>query len=658
MDKQEKLAMHTSNLADDNFAVLSAMFPSAVTETIAGHDENGEPIIERAIDADVLAQEINTHVVSGKEERYQFTWPDKKKSILLANAPIAAALRPCREESVEFDDTENLYIEGDNLDVLKLLRETYLNRVKMIYIDPPYNTGKNYIYKNNFMSNNEEYLASSGQYDEEGNQLVPNLESNGQFHTDWLNMIYPRLKIAKQMLADDGVLVVAIDENEQATVSMILKELFREGGYEQVCVSVAHNPRGIQGLNFSYTHEYAIFVYPRGKKIIADRIIEDNDVDWTQFRNWGSESERSDAKNCFYPVIVKAGNVVGFGDVCSDDFHPKQTEISGDTVYVYPIDRNGVERKWRYARQSVDAIANMLRARETKNGFEIEIGKTFGMYKTIWNDKRYDANIYGAGILGDLMPGCGFSFPKSLWTVYDAVVASTKYDENAIILDFFSGSGTTAHAVMQLNAEDGGKRKFIMVQLDEDLDKSLEKATGETKKTIQKSIDFLDSIGKPHILTEIGKERILRAGIKVKEESSLFNQNLDIGFRVLKLDSSNMEQVYYTPEEYSQIGFNLEGFADNIKPDRSDEDLLFQVMLDLGIPLSAKIEQDGQVFNVNDEYLIACFGTVDTAMITEIAQKQPYFAVFRDSSFANDSALVNVEQVFNTYSPSTIRRVL
>lgn len=651
----DRLKLQTPSMADENFIALSKMFPNAVTETI---DENGK--IVRAIDADALSQEINTRVVEGRDERYQFTWPDKKKAVLLANSPVNATLRPCREESLEFDTTENLYIEGDNLDVLKLLRETYLNRVKMIYIDPPYNTGKNYVYKNDFFSSGDEYLSNSGQYDEGSNRLVTNLETNGQFHTDWLNMMYARLKIAKQFLTNDGVLVVAIDENEQATLSLLLKEIFREGGYEQVCVSVVHNPRGVQGMNFSYTHEYAIFVYPKGKKIIADRVIEEGDVDWSQFRNWGTESERTDAKNCFYPVLVKEGNVIGFGEVSPDDYHPQQTEWKDGVAYVYPVDRSGVERKWRYARQSVDAIAKMLRAKSVRGGYEIELGKTFGTYKTIWTDKRYDANVYGAGIVGELMPESGFSFPKSLYTVYDAVVAVTLNDPNSIVLDFFSGSSTTAHAVMLLNSEDGGNRKYIMVQLPENLDKSLEKATGDNKKSLQKTLCFLDSLGKSHFLTEIGKERIRRAGVKIKEDNKGVEgiENLDVGFRVLKLDSSNMKDVYYTPEEYAKMNFSIDGFMDNIKPDRTDEDLLFQVMLDLGIPLSAKISQKEGVFYVNNNYMIASFGKVDNSLVTEIAKKQPYYAVFRDSSFINDSALVNVEQIFNTYSPNTIRRVL
>lgn len=642
----DKLKMHTPNKADENFQKLASLFPNAVTESITGYDEKGKAIIERAIDKDVLMQEISTKVVDGNEERYQFTWPDKKKSILLANAPIAKTLRPCKEESVDFDNTENLYIEGDNLDVLKLLQETYLSKVKMIYIDPPYNTGNNLLYKNNFFLKTDDYLADSGQYDENKNLLVQNPESNGRYHTDWLNMIYQRLKVAKNLLSDDGVLVCAIDDNEVHTLSVVLKEIFGESSYEHICVTVVHNPRGVQGNNFSSTNEYALFVYRNDRKLIVDRKIEEDDVTWSQLRNWGGESERADAKNCFYPIIVKNENIIGFGDVCPDDFHPAQTENKGDCYYVYPIDRNGIERKWRYARQSVEAIFNMLRARRTENGYEIEIGKTFGNQRTVWTDKRYDANEYGTKIINAIIPNSGFTFPKSLWTVYDAVYASTGRKKDSIILDFFSGSATTAHAVMQLNAEDGGDRKFIMVQLPEETDEK-----SEAYKAGYKNI------------CEIGKERIRRAGVKIKEENKDKEgiENLDIGFRALKLDSTNMKDVYYNPEEYN---FNIfEKLTDNIKEDRTPEDLLFQVMLDLGVLLSSKIEESTiggkKVFNVADGFLIACFDeNVAEETIKAIAQQKPYYFVMRDSSMANDSVAANFEQIFATYSPETVKKVL
>lgn len=639
----DKLKMQTANKADENFKKLAAMFPNAVTETV---NENGEVV--RAIDKDVLMQEISCTVVDGTEERYQFTWPDKKKSVLLANAPINKTLRPCREESVDFDTTENLYIEGDNLEVLKLLQETYLGKIKMIYIDPPYNTGNNLIYKNDFSQSTSEYLTNSGQFDEYGNALVQNPDTNGRFHTDWLNMIYPRLRIAKDLLTNDGVLVCAIDENEVDTLSMVLKQIFGESSYEHTLVSVVHNPRGQQGTNFSHTNEYAIFVYPKGMKIIADRAIADEDVSWSQLRNWGSESERKDAKNCFYPIYVKDGKIIGFGQVSPDNFHPKQTEYVDGVAQVYPIDRNGVERKWRYARQSVESIWNMLKARPTNSGYEILIGKTFGVQKTVWADKRYDANEYGTKIISDLVPHNGFTFPKSLWTVYDSILAGTANAKDSIILDFFSGSGTTAHAVMKLNAEDGGNRKFILVQVPEKTDPKSEshQAGFET-------------------ICKIGEERIRQAGKKIKEDSPLTTQDLDTGFRVLKCDTSNVKDVYYNPSEYEVNMFSR--LEDNIKEDRTPEDLLFQVMLDLGILLSSKIQvrsvevgmRSYSYFDVEDGYLIACFDeNIDEEVITTIAKQKPYYFVMRDSSMASDSVATNFDQIFATYSPDTVRKVL
>lgn len=557
--------------------------------------------------------------------------------MLAANAPINKTLRPCREESVDFDNTENLYIEGDNLEVLKLLRETYLHKIKVIYIDPPYNTGNNLIYKNDFSINIKDYVSFSGQMDDLGNHLMQNVETNGRFHTDWLNMIYPRLKVAKDLLREDGILICAIDESEVETLIMVLKELFGEGRYNHTLVTVIHNPRGQQGTNFSHTNEYAIFVYPNNIKAIANRKISDEDVNWSQFRNWGSESLRSDAKNCFYPVIVKNGEIVDFGDVTDEEYHPSQTEQNGDYCKVYPIDKNGIERKWRYARQSVDSVKSMLKARKTDYGYEIEIGKNFGVQKTVWIDKKYDANEYGTKIVSELVPDSPFTFPKSLWNVYDAIYSGCVEDKNAIVLDFFSGSATSGHAVMKLNAEDMGKRKFILVQIPEIID------------------------SKYGTICEIGKERIRRAGKKIKDESPLTTQDLDIGFRVLKLDSSNMEDVYYTPKEYMDKAIDL--FADNVKSDRSAEDLLFQVMLDLGTPLSSKIEKriisSKTVYDVAEGHLIACFDTdVTDEVVTEIAKEQPSYFVMRDSSLADDSVAINFEQIFATYSPNTERRVL
>ena len=623
----DKLKMKTPNLADRNFAALSAMFPNAVTETV---DENGEVV--RAIDADVLEQEINTRVVSGKEERYQFTWPDKKKSVLLANAPIAAALRPCREESVDFDNTEKLYIEGDNLDVLKLLRETYLNRVKMIYIDPPYNTGNDFVYEDDFSEDTDEFLTRDGQFDEQGNRLTPNLDSNGRFHTDWLNMIYPRLKVARDLMSDDGVILISIDDNEIENSKKICNEIFGEKNFVGEIIRKTKSMTGDNGNGFNLQHENLIIyaknkmnVYFLGKeKEFENYSNPDNDPngDWCA----GDPSAKSGGDTTYFPIV---------------------------NPYTKKVDYPPKGRYWAFSQNSLKNYIRRGKIKFKENYKENERGFIFKRYKneamnpynpvnSLFATENEFMNQSATIELKELFSEAIFSYPKPTAFLYELIKCSAT-DDSDIILDFFSGSATTAHAVMQLNADDGGKRKFIMVQIPEPcLDNS------EAAKAGYKNI------------CEIGKERIRRAGKKIKEDNKDKPgiENLDIGFRVLKLDSSNMKDVYYTPEEYVQMHFNLDGFMDNIKPDRSDEDLLFQVMLELGIPLSAKIKQDGKIFYVNDNYLIACFGKIDTALITEIAKKKPYYAVFRDSSFISDSAMVNFEQVFSTYSPKTIRRVL
>lgn len=374
---------------------------------------------------------------------------------------------------------------------------------------------------------------------------------------------------------------------------------------------------------------------------------------------------RIDAKNCFYPILVKSNQIIGFGNVCDDSFHPGKANIIREDgiIEIYPIDASGNERKWVWARQTVESILSELRVvyNKQRNIFDIERIKTHFNYKTVWMDEKYNANSYGTKLLSKLIPNCGFSFPKSLFTVLECVRAVTLNDRNAIILDFFSGSATTPHAVIQLNSEDNGMRKFVAVQVPEDLDISMQKATGESKKALQQSISFLDSLGAPHKLSEIGKERIRRAGRKIKEEAGLTAQELDIGFRVLRLDSSNMQDVYYTPSAMAQN--LLDTTTDNIKPDRTPEDLLFQVMLELGVLPSSKIVEtvvDGKrVFDVADGFLLACFDSgVTTETVTAIAKQQPYYAVFRDASMADDSTATNFDQIFETYSPSTVRKVL
>ena len=657
MDKIDKLKMHTPDLAEDKFAALSAMFPNAVTETI---NENGEVV--RAIDADILTQEINTRVVSGKEERYQFTWPDKKKAVMLANDPIAATLRPCREESVDFDNTENLYIEGDNLDVLKLLRETYLNKVKMIYIDPPYNTGNDFIYEDDFSQGREEYLPNSGQFDEEGNKLVKNAESNGRFHTDWLNMIYPRLRVARDLLTDDGIIAINMDENEITNLQKICIEIFGELNDLGTIVWDKRNPKG-DARGVSYQHEY-ISLFAKNKQGLLD-----NCKMLRPKKN--AEMMIKKAEQLFKKVSEKYSLEDANKDFQS--WMSSQKDLSGGEKAYNRIDNNGelyqaVSMAWPNNKKAADDYFIPLIHPVTKKECPVPAKGwrnpsltmkdlqnagliVYGVDETTQPRRKYllkenmfeniSSLLYYGGSDTELLSCLDIPFdtPKVVSIVKDHIRSFTS--DKDIILDFFSGSATTAHAVMQLNAEDCSNRKFIMVQIPEVCDEK-----SEAYKAGYKNI------------CEIGKERIRRAGSKIKEESGLTAQNLDTGFRVLKLDSSNMKEVYYTPEEYAQLGFSLNGLMDNIKPDRSGEDLLFQVMLELGIPLSAKIVQEGKIFYINDNYLIACFDKADTAVITEIARKQPYYAVFRDSSFLNDSDLVNFEQVFKSYSPGTIRRVL
>ena len=486
----------SADLVADNVAQMRTLFPEAFTEG--------------KIDFDVLRQLLGDAVDDG-EEKYGLNWHGKRRARRLALTPSTGTLRPCPEESVNWDTTQNLMIEGDNLEVLKLLQKSYAAKVKLIYIDPPYNTGKDLIYKNNFQESNSDYFAGTNEVNHETGHFVSNPASGGRYHSNWLSMMYPRLKLARNLLREDGVLICTIDENELTSLGEILKEVFEEGNYDHVCVTIVHNPRGVQGTNFSYTHEYAFFVFPRDRKVIANRIIDESDITWSQFRNWGTESQRHDAKNCFYPVLVRDGRVVGFGDVCQDNEYPKQTVLREGIAYIYPIDASGVERKWRYARQSADAVQHLLRAKKHGERYEIELGKDSGLYRTVWTDKKYDANENGTRLLKRLVPNAPFSFPKSLWAVYDCISSTTRDDPEAIVLDFFAGSGTTGHAVLEMNKNDNGRRRYILVQIAEDISGSKE----------FKSI------------VDVTKERLRRAGKAIQEENP--ESSADLGFRVFKL---------------------------------------------------------------------------------------------------------------------------
>lgn len=619
-------------------------------------------------------QEISCKVVDGNEERYQFTWPDKKKSVLLANAPINKTLRPVREDetvptgadsegkpycstgSVDFDTTENLYIEGDNLEVLKLLQETYLGKIKMIYIDPPYNTGNDFVYNDEFGIRSEEWNGISGNYDADGNQIVGalerNTEANGRFHTDWLNMLYPRLKLAKDLLRDDGVIFISIDDNEVENLKKVCGEVFGEGNFVAII-----NWKGRGGRQdskyYAAVHEYILCYAKQREYFVAGEEIKSGDVypkydkekgryyKTQLLRKWGSNSRREDRPNLFYPITAPDGTEVYPVVAVRDSQRPSICEK--------------IDGCWRHGASTMEKnIKNgLVEFVKQDDGTWIPYEKIFAPLEGEEKTKKYttwiDETNDGAKGIKDLFGSTVFDYPKSP-NLLVRFLKMAGVESGDIILDFFSGSATTAHAVMQLNAEDGGHRKFIMVQLPEKCDEK-----SEAYKAGYKTI------------CEIGKERIRRAGKKIREEnadnSSLLtpNSKLDTGFRVLKCDTSNMKDVYYNPAEYEVNMFSR--LEDNIKEDRTPEDLLFQVMLDLGVLLSGKIEESTiagkKVFNVEDNYLIACFDSdVSEETIKAIAKQKPYYFVMRDSSMASDSVATNFDQIFATYSPDTVRKVL
>lgn len=624
----EKLDMQTKNLADEKFEALKVLFPNAVTEA-----KNGSGGVIRAIDKDILMQEIATEVVEGRDERYQFTWPNKREAILAANAPLSKTLRPAREESVNFDETENLYIEGDNLEVLKLLQETYLGKIKMIYIDPPYNTGSDFVYNDDFKQSMEDYIEDSGQYDEEGNRLEKNLESNGRFHTDWLNMIYPRLKLARNLLSDDGVIFISMDDNEQANLKKVCDEVFGEGNFiAQIIWERAFAPINLK-KHFSESHDYIICYAKHKNLLVSNGLKRSTDAD-NRYKNPDNDPR---------------------GPWQSDNFIVGPAVESNIYEIITPSGRKCLPPSGRSWRVSQNKFKEMLKNNEIwfgKDGDGVPRQKRFlsnvkqGITPmTIWKYKDVGHSQEATKNLRQLFDGkMYFDYPKSVELIKRCIELYS--DEDSIILDFFSGSATTAHAVMDLNAEDGGNRKYIMVQLPEDTDEK-----SEAYKAGYKTI------------CDIGKERIRRAGQKILEEHKNKENigSLDIGFRVLKVDYSNMKDVYYAPDKTEQSF--LDSLENNIKEDRFPEDLLFQVMLDLGIPLSAGIQVETMggkdVFVVEEGFLIACFdGDMGEDVVKAIAEKQPYYAVFRDASMAGDSVATNFDQIFESISPETVRRVL
>ena len=622
-----KLRMHTIDGVEGNVERIAALFPNCVTEAV---DEQGN--LRHVVDFDKLKVELG-EVVEGPEERYQFTWPGKRDAIRLANSPIAATLRPVREDSVDFDNTQNLYIEGDNLDVLKLLRETYLGKVKMIYIDPPYNTGNDFVYEDDFSQGAGDYLANSGQYDDQGNRLVANTESNGRFHTDWLNMIYPRLKVARDLLSDDGAIFITLDDHEYSNAKKVCDEIFGINNFvatiiwenfygrsNAAAISPAHNYILLYskaGENWKYIRN----LLPRDEKSLSSYKNPDNDPKgaWRLGPIFASGERHA---GLMYTIQTPNGDFI----TPPKGSHWRMLESEfwkrvADGSIVFGMDGKG-------------APATKLYLSEVQQGL---------VPRSIWlHDEAGHTQDGKRELMGIFPEASVFDTPKPIKLIY--LISKIACGKSDYILDFFSGSATTAHAVMRLNAEDGGNRKFIMVQLPETTDEK-----SEAYKAGYKNI------------CEIGKERIRRAGKKIKADAGLMGQDLDIGFRVLRLDSSNMEDVYYTPDQFDPNA--IQGLMDNVKADRSEEDLLFQVMLELDIPLSASIQQEQiagkRVFNVADGHLIATFDRdINETTVTEVARRKPNFFVMCDASAANDNVLDNFDQIFHHYSPDTICKIL
>ena len=623
----DKLRMQSSNGVEDNITKIAQLFPDCVTETV--DERSGQP--KHLIDFEKLKQNLSDSVMSERAERYQFTWPDKSKAILLANSPINATLRPCREDSVDFDHTQNLYIEGDNLDVLKCLKETYLHKVKMIYIDPPYNTGNDFVYEDDFAQSSEEYLANSGQFDEQGNRMFTNAESNGRFHTDWLNMIYPRLKVARDLLTDDGVIFISIDDNEVENLRKVCDEVFGEQNFIATLVwERAYSPKN-DAKFISNSHDYILMFAKRIDSFHIGRLERtaeanarysnpDNDPrgDWKP----SDMSVKTYNAECDYPITCPSGRVV----------EPPAGRC-------WRLSRNAFRERLQDNRiwfgtdgNSVPCIKRFLR--ELK--FEGMAPTSILFYKEVGHSQEGAKEV--TALFGD--KGV-FDGPKPVRLLQRLLTLGNLKDDS-IVLDFFSGSASTAHAVMKKNAEKQKHCSFIMVQLPEHISEKKKEQGYET-------------------VCEIGKERIRRAGKKIKEESPLTTQDLDTGFRVLKLDSTNMQDIYYSPKDISQA--DLFSQVDNVKPDRTGEDLLFQVMLELGATLDSKIETTmvagKTIYNVAEGYLVACFDPdVTDDVVKAIAQMQPAYAVLRDTSMKDDSTATNFEQIFKTYSPDTVTKIL
>lgn len=668
----EKMRMESINLTEKNIEKIEALFPNVITE---GLDDNGK--LKKAINFALLKQLLSEDVVDG-DEAYEFTWVGKKTSMVEAGKPIRKTLRPCKEESKDWDATKNLYIEGDNLDVLKLLQESYLGAIKMIYIDPPYNTGNDFIYRDKFKVSSDEYDEAAGVFDDNENILFQNNISNGRFHSDWCSMIYPRLQLARNLLSDDGVIFISIDENEVENLKKIACEVFGSSNFagEIVWKNSSKNDQAY----ISIQHEY-ILCFVKNKAVNLGEWYEPKEGideiiaafngfrkqygdDWDRIHKaaieWYKQFPESnpiysskhyswmDQKGVYFAADISGPN---YGQYRYDVFHP----ITGKKC-------KEPSSGWRYPETTmVERIKDGL-VHFGKDETTVPNNKTY-LLETVnqsLTSVKYKDGRVASKQLTTLMGSNCFTNPKDI-TILTGLMSAIGIKENEIVLDFFSGSASTAQAVMQYNIDKGSKCKYIMVQLQENLDESLIKATGSSKQVLKNAIDLCDALERPHYLTEVGKERISRAGVKIKEEAGLMAQDLDVGFRVLKLDSTSMKDVYYSADQYSQS--MLAGLESNIKEDRTDLDLLFGCLLEWGLPLSLSHVGEEiygvQVHTINDGDLIACFAQkISEAVVKEIAKRQPLRAVFRDNSFANSPEKINVEEIFKLMAPNTSVKVL
>lgn len=640
--------VQSADLVAENIGQLKALFPDLITEGADGS----------VVNVDVLKALVGDKTASGADEKYGLYWHGKRRARQLALTPSTGTLRPSPEDSVNWDSTQNLMIEGDNLEVLKLLQKSYSRRIKAIYIDPPYNTGRNIIYPNDYQDGMRAYLELTGQA--EGSvKLTTNPESGGRFHSNWLSMIYPRLKLAKNLLRSDGVLFCTIDENEHATLSIVIKEIFGEDAYEHAYVSIVHNPRGQQGKNISYVHENAVIIYPADqKKYLAD--VEKDEVDSRNLRDSGTESDRTDARNCFYPFIVKNGKIISIGDVPANDFHPAGPNVkrADGVIEIWPITDDGDEKKWRYARNSVERILPKLEPKMGRDSVQIIFHKDVGTMRSVWQKAKYDASEYGTKLVESLIGDAGFTYPKSLWAVKDSLGLMTEDDPDAIVLDFFAGSGTTGHAVWELNKETKGSRRFILVQLPEPLDAQNKDQAAAAK--------FCRSMKRPENIAEVTKERLRKSAAKLKAENPEIR--IDLGFRVFKLDKSNIRAWNPSPENIEQAVID---FQSHLVDGRTEIDVLYELLLKLGLDLCVPIEQrtlaGKDVYTVGGGVLMTCLAEeigrdeVESLALAIVkwhdvlAPAGDTTCVFRDSAFADDVAKTNMTAILQQHGIPNVR---